>query len=473
MRRRFLIAIGVYLLFRIPAITRLPVFVDESSYLYWAQLVRQDPGENALVSMTDPKPPLHTWLLALALGLAGDPLRVGRLLSVALGAVTLPVVLVLATRLDGLLTPRAPPNSGRPPVSRSDLAQLFAVALFVTSPYLAASQRMSLVESLFLLEETTIAWLSLAAADTFWQGTGDRRRQAASWGLLGLAFGATFLTRQNVSYVLLALPVLAVLVGRPPGRRWDRAAGGRLLLALSGSVALAVLVWFPALVLPSDRSFPEKDLRTKIFYHPRYGTSAGLAERPRVALENSVRMFLPLERGPDGKYRYRANAGWFWTYLTPPVEILSLAALVWLALARRWRLLAFLLGWIVLLLGPIAVFGGVLFPRYAVAAAIPLLLALACAVASWLETLVARSRALAAVGVAGSAALFALPIADCLRQIRDPLQARWSPRTGRSSWRAGRRGPRWKRRNDSSAGCGARSSSWTSSALSCRTSRWT
>ena len=425
MRRRFLIAVGVYLLFRIPAITRLPVFVDESSYLYWAQLVRQDPGENALVSMTDPKPPLHTWLLALALGLAGDPLRVCRILSVALGAVTFPVVLVLATRLDGLLTPRAPPNSGRLPVSRSDLAQLFAVALFVTSPYLAASQRMSLVESLFLLEETTIAWLSLVAADTFWRGTGDRRRQTASWGLLGLAFGATFLTRQNVSYVLLALPVLAVLVARPPGRRWDRAAGGRLLLALSGSIAVAVLVWFPALVLPSDRSFPEKGLRTKIFYHPRYGTAAGLAERPRVALENSVRMFLPLERGPDGKYRYRANAGWFWTYLTPPVEILSLAALFWMALARRWRLLAFLLGWIVLLLGPIAVFGGVLFPRYAVAAAIPLLLALACAVASWLETLVARSRALAAVGVAGSAALFALPIADCLRQIRDPLQARW------------------------------------------------
>jgi 4-amino-4-deoxy-L-arabinose transferase-like glycosyltransferase len=423
--RRILLAVAVYLLFRVPAITRLPVFVDESSYLYWAQLVRQDPGRNTLVSMTDPKPPLHTWLLALALGLAGDPIRVGRLLSVSLGALTVPIVVALAARLDGLLTPRAPPSSGRLPVSRSDLAQLFAVALFVTSPYLAASQRMSLVESLFLLEEATIAWLSLVAADAFWRGPGDRRRQALSWALLGLAFGATFLTRQNVSYVLLALPVLGVLVVRPPERRWDLAAGGRLLLALSGSIALAVLVWLPALVLPSDRSFPEKDLRTKIFYHSRYGTATGLADRPRVALENTVRMFLPLERGTDGKYRYRANAGWFWTYLTPPVEILSLAALLWMALVRRWRLLVFLLGWVLLLLGPIAVFGGVLFPRYAVAGTIPLLLALACALASWLEILAARSRALATVGLAGSAALFALPVADCLRQIRDPLRARW------------------------------------------------
>jgi 4-amino-4-deoxy-L-arabinose transferase-like glycosyltransferase len=422
---RILLAVAVYLLFRVPAINRMPVFVDESAYLYWAQLVRQDPGRNILVSMTDPKPPLHVWLLALALGLAGDPLRVGRLLSVALGALTVPVILLLAARLDGLLTPRSPPNSGRVPVSRSALARLFAVALFVTSPYLAVSQRMSLVESLFLLEEATIAWLSLVAAETFWRRPGDRRRQASSWALLGLAFGAAFLTRQNVSYVLLALPALGVLVVRPPERRWDRAAGARLLLALSGSIALAVLVWLPTLVLESDRAFPAKDLRTKIFYHSRFGTATGLADRPRMALENTVRMFLPLERGPDGKYRHRANAGWFWTYLTPPVEILSLGALVWMALARRWRLLGFLLGWILVLLGPIAVFGGVLFPRYAVAAAIPLLLALACALASWLEILAARSRASAAVGVAGCAALFALPVADCLRQIRDPLRARW------------------------------------------------
>jgi 4-amino-4-deoxy-L-arabinose transferase-like glycosyltransferase len=424
-RRRILLALGVYLLFRVPALTRMPVFVDESSYLYWAQLVRHDPGRNLFVSMTDPKPPLHTWLLALALGFAGDPLRIGRLLSVALGALTVPVILPLAGRLDRLSTPRAPPDSGRFRFSRSDVAQLFAVALFVTSPYLAASQRMSLVEPLFLLEETTIAWLSLVAAETFWRVPRDRRRETLSWALLGVAFGAAFLTRQNVSYVLLALPVLAVIVVRPPARSWDSRAAARLPLALSGSILLAVLLWVPALALESDPVLPAKDLRTKIFYHPRYGTPTGLAGRPRVALENTVRMFLPLERGPDGRYRYRANAGWFWTYLTPPVAIVSLGALVGMALARRRRLLGFLVGWIFLLLAPIAVFGGVLFPRYAVAGVIPLLILVACALASWLEILAARSRAVLAAGVTACAALFILPVADCLRQTRDPLRARW------------------------------------------------
>ena len=74
---------GCCLMIRASGLMNLPIFGDEAIYLRWAQLIRGE-GVGSMhlwVSLADPKPPLHYWLLALFFhGLGGntDPLAAGR-----------------------------------------------------------------------------------------------------------------------------------------------------------------------------------------------------------------------------------------------------------------------------------------------------------------------------------------------------------------------------------------------------------
>ncbi len=65
----------LYLLVRGQGLMALPIFGDEAIYLRWAQLVR---GGHVWVSLVDPKPPLHFWLLAVVIDWCGDPLLAAR-----------------------------------------------------------------------------------------------------------------------------------------------------------------------------------------------------------------------------------------------------------------------------------------------------------------------------------------------------------------------------------------------------------
>src|SRR5947209_1448634 len=82
------VLVGTLLVMRMAGLMALPIFGDEAIYLRWAQLVRGEGVSHAYwwVSLADPKPPLHYWLLALVLRWANDPLWVGRMLSVLLAA---------------------------------------------------------------------------------------------------------------------------------------------------------------------------------------------------------------------------------------------------------------------------------------------------------------------------------------------------------------------------------------------------
>ncbi|HSS44767.1 MAG TPA: hypothetical protein VLO07_05430, partial [Thermoanaerobaculia bacterium] len=104
-RNRAFVLYGLLALFfclRLPGLRDLPIFCDEAIYLRYAQLVLQDPVRNAFVSLVDPKPPLHYWLLASVFRLTRDPLLAGRLLSVLAGAAALPVLLLLSLELKGM-----------------------------------------------------------------------------------------------------------------------------------------------------------------------------------------------------------------------------------------------------------------------------------------------------------------------------------------------------------------------------------
>jgi hypothetical protein len=52
----------VYLLTRLIALLKLPIFTDESIYIYWAKFI-DSYHSHWLISITDGKPPLLIWVL--------------------------------------------------------------------------------------------------------------------------------------------------------------------------------------------------------------------------------------------------------------------------------------------------------------------------------------------------------------------------------------------------------------------------
>lgn len=405
----------IYLLVRLPGLLALPVFGDEAIYIRWAQLIAQGHG---WVSLADPKPPLHFWLLAGMLSLVKDPLLAARLLSVLAGLATVPVLLALGGQLAALARP--PRDDGR---RFSGSSGLIAAVLLIFSPFLAFYQRFATADALFVLEMLLVLWLGLKLAL-------DTRAGAWRWHTvlaLGVALGAALLTRQILSYLLPALIVLgfALLPGRKPVRSFALGLGLACLLAL--------LLWLPYLLAwpasyhvgqdpaaPLTAASMQAELTRRVLYQPNFAPPLTLAQRSAQIAQNFALLFLPARA--SGEY----IRGWFYVYLTPPVYLLGLAGLLWLAVRRHWRLLTYLLGALLLLAGPLVLVGSTLFSRYGLPAATVLLLAAACALAEFLTMLAtARRRWLIAVAGPGLILLtFGWGLSEIARQ-----STRWQHQT--------------------------------------------
>src|SRR5215471_92838 len=355
---------------RIPGLMKLPIFCDEAIYLRYAQLIRRAPWRNALVSLVDPKPPLHYWLLAAVFGATADPLLAGRLLSVAAGLATTLLVIPLCRELAALPQKEKLAESAGLSSQRNRLT-LCACLLFLTCPVLAFYKRMALAEALLVSATVLVAWLSLRLAR-------DPSRGAL---VLGLAFGSALLTKQIFSYTLAALPLTAAAL------RWRELGGASrrsLLSRLAGAFALALLLFTPVLVFDYG-----PDLRDRVFFHASHRKVSGLTlRRERIAADNLRYVFVPGVLGetpPETLYegfQAPADTGWLWISLTPPVYLASLAGLAALALRRRARLFLYLSVWIAAMLVPFVGFATSAVPRYALFAVPPFLLAAAWLLAS-------------------------------------------------------------------------------------------
>ncbi|KKU81065.1 MAG: hypothetical protein UY08_C0003G0016 [Candidatus Gottesmanbacteria bacterium GW2011_GWA1_47_8] len=83
-----LITVGLFLVLRFYKLLSLPVFVDESIYIRWSQVMRAEPTLRFL-PLSDGKQPLFMWLVIPALKLFRDPVFAGRTISVVAGFATL------------------------------------------------------------------------------------------------------------------------------------------------------------------------------------------------------------------------------------------------------------------------------------------------------------------------------------------------------------------------------------------------
>ena len=177
---------------------------------------------------------------------------------------------------------------------RSDAAVIAAI-LAAGSPFFAFHQRLATADALFVLESLGAVWLTLCGSSL----------------LAGTALGAALETRSLFS---LSLGVMVFAKGR---KRF-------VLTALA-----ALCLWLPYLLASPGRYRPSLagELRRRVFYQSQFHPAAP-----------SLDAF-----------------GWLWTYLTPPVLIAAIVALV---LKHHW----FFALWTAAMLLPV-IFGSVTYSR--------------------------------------------------------------------------------------------------------------
>jgi hypothetical protein len=300
----------LYLASRLFALTALPMFVDERIHLRWAYWIAQ--GRRLRVPVLAGRG-FSVYMLAGVAPGAEDPLRAGRLLTVAIGLVTLVALHRLALRLSG-------------DRRIADLTALF----YIVCPFALVYDRMVLTDA-FLSAFTALTLLlsvRLAAEP-------NTRAGAA----LGLALALGVLSK-TTGLVLFAVPIVALVV---VGRDRRRALGP---LAVAFAVA-GVLVAYPLWLF---------------FRHTDELAGAIAVGETDTALAGNAAVNLPLA------------AEWLWTYWTPGLVALAvLGLLLGLASAPRRRAAVLLA---LLAAGPTAAFvavSGIWYPRYLLFTTVPFL----------------------------------------------------------------------------------------------------
>lgn len=336
----------------------IPIFGDESIYLRWAQLIRQG---HWWVSLIDPKPPLHFWLIAFFYNWSHDPLLASRLISVFCGVLSIPALAACCFEIAPFF--RGDGEGGGGPSGRT--LGLVACVLAIFCPFLNFYQRLATADALFILEMLLSVWLSLRWARLL----SAEKRGWPTAITLGLVMASGMMTRQGLSYVLWAIPPVALLL-RPLNFRIVLRA--ILQLGLAGLIAL--ILWAPYLTaelqhFAGERGGTVAELKTRILYQNQFTGSS--RSRADILYWNATCVFVPTYK--DGE----PVTGWLYLYLTWPVYFASLGGFVWLAIRRQWKVLLLLLLWAFLMIGIPLALGAVLRSRYIVAGVPPLLIAAA------------------------------------------------------------------------------------------------
>lgn len=184
--RSFLILIALYSATRLFNILILPIFTDESSYLYTSVLMK----ENILAMWDLPlalpvvKPPLFFFLTTLSETLTKNALFTGRLVSVFSGAFTLTGLYVLTNKLFEKKT------------------AILASILYILSPFALTYDRLALMDSLLSAFSVWILYFALTYLEV--------KKIRYLLLLISLCF-LSLLAKQSAKFFLLMLPFVPVI----------------------------------------------------------------------------------------------------------------------------------------------------------------------------------------------------------------------------------------------------------------------
>ncbi len=318
----------LYALTRLVNLTALPIFTDEAIYIRWSQIGMRDANWR-FISLTDGKQPMFTWIMMVLLKVfeSTDPLFAGRLTSVVAGAATLIGLWLVSHEL-----------------FRDKRIAWLTGLLYVIVPFTAWYDRIALYDSLVSTFSVWGLYLAVLLA---------RYVRLDTALMLGMVLGAGILNKSSGFLTLYFLPVTLLLFDWERKDRWAR------LVRWTGLVAIAAVL--------SQVCYSV--LRLSPFFHI-------------VGQKDNVFIFTVSE-WLNQPFRFfagnlRGMFDWLRHYLTIPLFIMAMVP--WFT---RWpkvreRMLLYL--WWLLPFAALANFAKILYPRFILFMAIPLLIIAAYAV---------------------------------------------------------------------------------------------
>lgn len=303
----------LYFLTRLYKLNHLPIFTDESVYIRWAQIIREDPSQFLISLRVDGKQPLFHWINALTVNLFQDPLFSIRMNSVVFGYLSMIALY----------------HTGR--LLHSCSAGVVAALLYIFTPYLFIHNRLGIAASLLSLFLTYALLFSIKISR-------NREGQLKLYIYLGLLLAAAFLTKTTaLVYFLLVLPFIYLLNGteKTPQKLYP--------LLISWFVAFFIIILINYGVSPPKEA-------NALFHENRFI----LSMKELVAF--------PFDQWwKNGAILFN----YIYAYLTLPLFLIVAGSLFY-ALGRRNRDLLALFLWFLLPVMVLLFMGKILFARYLV-----------------------------------------------------------------------------------------------------------
>ncbi|MDO8488371.1 MAG: glycosyltransferase family 39 protein [bacterium] len=188
------ITIGVGAVLRFVNLNSLPVFVDESIYVRWSQVMQAESSLRFL-PLSDGKQPLYMWTLMPLLRFFSDPLIAGRVLSAVTGLGTILGVGIAAYLL-----------------FKSTRAGVVSAAIYATVPYAVFFDRMALADGMLTM------WLVWTFVFVY---LAIRHLRFDAAMLAGFCLGFAWLTKSPAIFGFGLVPAMLLLA--EPKKIWRAA----------------------------------------------------------------------------------------------------------------------------------------------------------------------------------------------------------------------------------------------------------
>lgn len=211
---QFGLLVLVFIGLRLPALTKLPVFNDESIYIDWAWRAMNLPGF-AFFSLLDGKQPVVLWIMGILESLLPDMLWAGRFAAVMWSGATVAAMNVAARLL----------------FAQRSIAVL-AACLYCITPIFIFYDRQALYESAV---SAVFCWLFVATVWFIKQPT------LIKASLMGVIFGVGLWIKSSV--FLAAPAVLALMLVGLGKKSWQQSTIGYIAYAFFISQIIAILLY--------------------------------------------------------------------------------------------------------------------------------------------------------------------------------------------------------------------------------------
>lgn len=219
----FLLLTVVYFFTRLVLIKNLPLFVDEVTYIHWAQLGFFDPNLR-LTSLGDGKQPLFIWLIILVMQVIHNPVIAGRVAGILSGFGTAIGIYVLSNQL-----------------FKNKWIALWSTLIYIFSPFALSNNRRAMYDSLVAMLAIWSMYFSVLLV---------KRIQLGNAFLLAFSLGAGILNKSSGFLSIYCLPLTLILFekGKNTSKRF-------LLWGMYAVIAVLLsYVFYSVLFLSSDFS---------------------------------------------------------------------------------------------------------------------------------------------------------------------------------------------------------------------------